>query len=842
MTTKFSFEIRTGGVTLVILFFVIATGILTYRNIKSIADDVNDASKPDIKISLLKQITSDLSDAESSVKSYNLTGDRNYLTPFYNAVGSIDEKISQLQFISAYNSAQRKFVDSIEVLVEEKYSILNKLLNLRYDQSIIDELEMISRKLDQKSSSKTIESFSGEAPELIPSRKEDRTSNIFKRIFGKRKTVSTNTETVSPAEEKKENTQSPAQMRKVQKEVIQDIEKVKEKQSRQFIEIRAEELELTRKDKEVMDKIRSVITKIEQQERAFIAAKTKKASLRAKQTNIVIAIFCLVASILLLTACLTVIGYVRKRHLYENALNEARLEAENHVKAKEIFLANMSHEIRTPMNAIAGFTEQLMHSGLNDNQYEQAEIVKKSSDHLLKVINDILDYSKMQAGKLEFEKVGFRLIDIINETFKLMSKNASSKDLELNYVIGKHVPEIVIGDPVRLRQVLINLVHNAIKFTEKGSVKIDVQCRHLDNKNARFFFKVKDTGIGIPQDKVDVIFNEFEQADKGVTRNYGGTGLGLSITKILIESQGGDIYINSTVGKGTEVIFNLPLKKGQVSDLETESEIIPESFDMGGRSVLVADDEDFNRRLLASIMGKWNVKIVEARNGKEALEKIKDGDFDLALLDVRMPEMNGLELAMEIRKLEDSKKRNLPIIAISAATSTEDMIQYRASGMNDIIAKPFREQELLSKIQKMLAGRKSGNNKVSRNVIPKEKEAPMKSDSHIDLNDLKQLSNGDTAFVNEMLTIFIKTTTQEIDLMNEGLKQENWKRISDSAHKIVPPCRHVGAMKLHDTLKLIEKRAHDLVELDSLPELVNEATRESEVVIKELEAILHKAA
>jgi signal transduction histidine kinase/CheY-like chemotaxis protein len=709
MANRFSFEIKTSGTTLLILSIVISIGIFTYRNLKKIVDEVSSASQPNAKIALLKQITSDLSDAESSVKSYNLTGDKNYLTPFYTAVAAIDERIDELKSISYQNADQKVIIDSIEVLIEEKYSILQQLLSLRKDQSIFNELDKISRQLEATSSQTKAASNEAEREtQENTTRPQETRKGIFKKIFGtykKNADEEAQTDVQTSRQETLTTLSNPKNIKSLQKEIKHELERVKEKQSRQLNDTRARELELTRRDKNVMDQIRGLISRIENQERAAIVERTKKAAARAKQTRTIIAIFCVAASVFLLSLCMTVIGYVRRRRLYERALNEAKIEAERHARAKENFLANMSHEIRTPMNAIAGFTEQLMHSPLNEQQREQADIVKKSSDHLLRIINDILDYSKMQAGKMEFEKIGFKPAEIVNETFQLVSPQANAKNIELIFASGKNVPEVVIGDPVRLRQVLLNLVNNSVKFTEKGHVKIELNGRSIDTKSVRLYFKVTDTGIGIPKDKMDVIFNEFEQADTSITRKYGGTGLGLSISKILVELQGGDIYINSTFNKGTEVSFNLPFRKGTEADLLNNQESPPENVDMQEKRVLVVDDEKFNRKLLCAILKKWNILTEEAENGKEALHMTKESSYDLVLLDIRMPEMNGIELTQEIRKLKDHNKAKMPIIAISAATGVEDLGDYRSAGVDDIISKPFREEELYTKIKKILWGR-----------------------------------------------------------------------------------------------------------------------------------------
>ncbi len=296
--------------------------------------------------------------------------------------------------------------------------------------------------------------------------------------------------------------------------------------------------------------------------------KTSLAEARAKDANRMILAFCVAVSLLLLLLGYVIISYTRKANRYSEALKKAKLQAETLAKMKESFMSTMSHEIRTPMNAIYGFSEQLLSSPLNSEQKAQTEIIKKSADHLIHIVNDVLDFSKLGVGKLELTNVGFRVKEIVEDVVSMMKPQAETKKILFHYFIDKSLPEVLIGDSFRLKQVLINIISNAIKFTDEGEV--DLFCAPIleNTKTVRLQIIVKDTGIGIRESQIKNIFNEFEQAESTIAKKNGGTGLGLTITKKLISLQGGSIEVNSTEGRGTIVTFSVPYRIGTTEELE----------------------------------------------------------------------------------------------------------------------------------------------------------------------------------------------------------------------------------------------------------------------------------
>ncbi|GAA4313940.1 hypothetical protein GCM10023149_09890 [Mucilaginibacter gynuensis] len=391
----------------------------------------------------------------------------------------------------------------------------------------------------------------------------------------------------------------------------------------------------------------------------------------------------------------------------EENLTREKEKAEASEKVKQLFLANMSHEIRTPLNAILGFARLLDESKLNKEQHEFIRTIIRSGDNLLVILNDILDFSRIEAGKIIFESLPFKLKDILSSAYNIMQPKALEKHINLTYQTGGDVPAVLIGDAVRLNQILLNLISNAIKFTDNGDVSISVVCAEETADDIVVEFVVKDTGIGIPLDKQDKIFEVFEQAINSSVRKFGGTGLGLSIVKQLVEMQGGTIFLNSHPGAGSAFHFRLSFKKAKKKDPFAPAETaVVERQDIfnrigKGKKVLVVEDNKINQLLVVKVLKKQEFEIDIADNGKIAVEKLEDGHYDIVLMDLQMPEMDGYEATVYIRNMT-SPKKNIPIIAMTAHTIKGEYERCLEIGMSDYVSKPFSTTELYSKIKQQL--------------------------------------------------------------------------------------------------------------------------------------------
>lgn len=391
---------------------------------------------------------------------------------------------------------------------------------------------------------------------------------------------------------------------------------------------------------------------------------------------------------------------ITERKKAEVALLKAKEEAEATTKAKEQFLSTMSHELRTPMNSVIGISNLLLDEHPRPEQAENLNILKYSATHLLAIINDILDLSKIEAGKLDFNEEDFDLHYTLINIKRTLGLTAKNKGLKLNLTVDKDLPNILRGDQLRLSQVLNNLVSNALKFTEKGQVNIDVKTL-LDLPNSvELQINVSDTGIGIPEDQIDEIFESFSQANAGITRKYGGTGLGLAITKKLVEMQGGTITVTSRQNEGSTFSIRLKFKKGDKAFRAEKIQEIKEFSQLNNIRILLVDDNKINQKVAIKFLSRWNTVVEAADNGLDALQKITSQRFDIVLMDIQMPEMNGYEATRAIRRLPDPEKSNIPIIALTAAALSHEKENAFLSGMNDYVCKPFSPAELYSKLVK----------------------------------------------------------------------------------------------------------------------------------------------
>ena len=459
--------------------------------------------------------------------------------------------------------------------------------------------------------------------------------------------------------------------------------------------------------------------------------------------------------------------------------------AEDAVKAKQQFLSNMSHEIRTPMNAIIGFTKVILKTELTAKQKEYLLAIKISGDALIVLINDILDLAKVDAGRMIFEQIPFRMTVSVSAILHLFEPKIQEKNLRLEKVYDNTIPEVLVGDPVRLHQIILNLVSNAVKFTSQGQITVFTHLLFEDLENATIEISITDTGIGISENKLDTIFENFQQATSGTSRLYGGTGLGLAIVKQLIESQGGSIRVKSTVGVGSTFTFVLVFKKtNSDADVEVETELLKVDADTKNIKVLVVEDMVLNQLLMKTLLDDFGFQRDIAENGKIAIKKLKANDYDVILMDLQMPEMDGFEATEYIR---NTLKSDIPIIALTADVTTADLAKCRSVGMNDYIAKPVDEKILYSKI---LAVAKKTITKITTGLLNQSNLTETVKCTNLDY--LIQRTKSDPALMMEMISIYLEQTPPLINLMKQSLKEKDWDSLYSAVHKMIPSFSIMG--------------------------------------------------
>ncbi|MFM2368303.1 MAG: hypothetical protein RL619_603 [Bacteroidota bacterium] len=466
----------------------------------------------------------------------------------------------------------------------------------------------------------------------------------------------------------------------------------------------------------------------------------------------------------------------------------ATIIAENAVKAKQQFLSNMSHEIRTPMNAIIGFTKVVLKTDLNAKQKEYLDAIKMSGDALIVLINDILDLAKVDAGKMTFEKTPFKMKSSISAMLHLFETKIQEKNLSLVKEYDSKIPDVLVGDPVRLHQIILNLVSNAVKFTTKGKITVSVHLLYDDEDKVVIEFAVTDTGIGIPDEKIEKIFENFQQASSGTSRLYGGTGLGLAIVKQLVEPQGGSIRVKSIVNEGSTFSFTLSFQKTN-ADAELENELMELDTEIKNIKVLVVEDIALNQLLMKTLLDDFGFDRDIAENGKIAIEKLKNKDYDIILMDLQMPEMNGFEATEYIRKTMNSK---IPIIALTADVTTADLAKCKAVGMNDYLAKPVNEKLLYSKIVSILKKPKLTKLSAKLNENSEEKDNTKKKIRCIDLVYLNQKTKSNPTLMMEMISLYLSQTPPLIDTIKQSFTDQNWNLLGAAAHKMIPSFSIMG--------------------------------------------------
>ncbi len=385
-------------------------------------------------------------------------------------------------------------------------------------------------------------------------------------------------------------------------------------------------------------------------------------------------------------------------------LLRAKKVAEEATRAKSEFLSNMTHELRTPLNGVIGLSEIVLNEKLSNNVREMLENIRFSANHLSDVINEILDFSKIEAGKITFEDIQFNLPELVKNTHKNLGQTAKKKGVDFLLDYDESIPQSLRGDPVKLNQILNNIIGNAVKFTDRGFVKLTCKLVHYDKKNERVTigFQVKDTGIGIKEDQVNNIFDSFTQSDTTISRKFGGTGLGLTITKNFIELQGGTIAVESKYGKGSTFTFALPYKHDKDAPVFAEKSNPFENKTVNAH-ILVVDDVMINQLVVSKILSKWECSVDIASSGKEALYLLKQKEYDLILMDVQMPEMSGIEATRIIRTDEEySDVSKIPIIAFTANAFEESQKEIMESGMDGFITKPVNPDKLFNEIKSII--------------------------------------------------------------------------------------------------------------------------------------------
>lgn len=518
-----------------------------------------------------------------------------------------------------------------------------------------------------------------------------------------------------------------------------------------------------------------------------------------------------------------------RKHL-EQELALAKEIAEEARQAEKQFLANMSHEIRTPLNAIIGMTHLLFDTRPSKQQYEYLDILKSSADFLHSLISDLLDMAKIEAGRLEVQNHPFDLVGLLRTTQRVFQIKLGNRPIELDLMIDGRISGNYLGDDVMLNQILLNIIGNAEKFTEEGTIEITVKLKKEDNETCWIEFKIADTGIGIPKEKLDLIFQKFKQVNPQ-GHKHKGTGLGLSITKQLVELQGGTLTVKSQEGEGTTFTFTLPFQKSDTEIVKNDYTIEEGTANLELCNLLVVEDNIMNQRYISGLLNKWNIPFTIAIDGRKAVEQAHKQHFDIILMDIQMPNMDGYEATLTIRNT-NNPNQNTPIVALTASAMMDQKNKTKSVGMNDFITKPFTPSQLLSVIQRFL--------KVENLPTPSPVPLPKSTSTLLNFSRLKELYGDDNEYVLDMMETFLTDALPDFSEFQALINTKDWLTLSKLAHRLKPSLGMVGLTNLEKNMAEIENQARNQPEAESLQLLWDQVKAQLEIGVKEIKSEIEK--
>jgi signal transduction histidine kinase/CheY-like chemotaxis protein/HPt (histidine-containing phosphotransfer) domain-containing protein len=797
----------------VIIAFLIAGGLLYFAysrmqsNIAELQQTVKENAEPDLNLIRIKELYNGISSVGNNVRAFSVTHDQSYLVQFLEMKDTLNSGIDSLKNHAMLSGRDTIALAELDSLLDKKVQIYDSLLEISYNRVVSDAISKMDKgKLEADSI-------------VIPAAE----GGLFKRMFSSRYSR-------KAMQAKIDSIQNERNLR--MQEFRANIVRIREEEARLLQQQSEKEIALLSADKIITGAIERLIVRLEKEERQRIVQKAEASKAAADDAVNAIRQIVIAGFLLILILLLFVFRDIDASNRRRKQLVAARLKAEKLAKAKEEFMATMSHEIRTPLTSIIGFSEKLSQTDLNAHQQKYMKAISGSSGHLLSIVNDVLDFTRIDSGKLKFEKVLFNAAEIFNDVYESLSWKAEEKNIALNLFIQPVSSLVLNGDPVRLKQVLFNLAGNAIKFTDKGAV--DIRASYTgENGSGILTIKVSDTGIGIPADKLDLIFNEFEQADNNTEFRYGGSGLGLAITKRIVEQQSGTVKVDSTPGLGSVFTAVIPFEAGEMQKREAvKSNETISSLPLKGLSMILAEDDPMIRELQHHSLEGLGAKVMLAQNGREAVEILRNTHADFILMDIQMPELSGPEAVKVIRNNFPPAKKNIPVIAMTANVLQHDLVRWMEEGMSDFITKPFREQELVEKISRLLnIGKVYNEPKVqeAEKVVPYE-FAMARPEKLYDLKELVDASQGNPEFIRKMINLFLTSSFASVNNLKFHLKQNNWDQLAKTSHRMIGSYKQLGIDYVAAMLKELEGTCLNSRELGKAAWLVSETEKYSNEV------------
>jgi len=803
------------GFLLVFIAILLALGITRF-GFREMMETVDRLSEPNKELNALNSLFHEITALDQEQRREALLNPKALHKSFYNQSKSLVDKVDSIGMMK-WDTAQQRRLLEIKEIVQNRNRLFSSYLKLK---SEITENRTFNARLDSLSRLLLNERIAYDTSVVTTEKKttttytkdsvpEQKVSGIKRLFSGRKKKNEPQTTHIKVQEEFSVvvDTLAVAKQNKALEEVEQIIKDLENDQRAEDKRLLDDELELIHANSILVTQLLGVLHEVEKEELAKMNQNNDHAVSLVTQSISRISI--LLIAFFVGAAFLVYLIWVdiTRSNYYKTQLEKARDEAEELSKIKQRFLANMSHEIRTPLQSIIGFSEQLKQNGGNNN--DAVEAINSSSEHLLHIVDEVLDYSRISSGSFVLTSENFRLMEVVKEVESALRVQAEKKGLTLLLDIEEAKDCHVSGDAFRLRQVLYNLLGNAIKFTSKGYIKLALRTKEEISK-VQCNFEISDTGIGIRREDLSRIFNQFEQANVLVTRNYGGTGLGLTIAKSLVEAQGGTLDVSSIPGQGSTFRVSLAFDNAASNVAVDTSKVTNNNKTFNGK-VIVVDDDTMILRLCSLILAKNDIPYVTFHEAKRLLDEKPDPKVTHILMDIRMPEINGIELCHELHKKYDG---TIKFVALTAHVLPQEKTELLKEGFDAILSKPFREHELLNLFNIVPAG----NGKITETA-------------EVDLSTLLSMTLGDEALFQSIVNQFIEETEHDVGRLNENLSGLNAIAVREVIHKLAGRTGQMGMINLSSKLKEIEVNLVDGRELTTLIEPINIAKGEVEKVL-----------
>lgn len=813
------------GFSLVFIAFI-AASYFAYLSFNKMLNAVEVIAHPDKKLIRIDSIMATVIKTENILQEYNVSKSSEKLEKYYEQVSLIDRQLQLLKEDVDYNKEEK--LDSVLSLLNEKLINFESFLKLQerrdefdfYDKALKELEVQIKTRKENKTDTADTEISLGETEEQ---------KGWLKRLFSPKDDLAKTSEDSLSIRAESVSSLNADSVKRV-------LAEVRAQQAMSQRRLDQQELKYLSNNSQVMDNIYELVRQIKQEQQ--LSSEDRSAAAKETLDQSLARIGVILALVLISTAVIIYLIFadITKSEYYKRKLQLAKVEAERLARVKEDFLANMSHEIRTPLTAILGFTKQLQNTSLDGQQAEYLNAVDNSSEHLLSLVNDVLDFSKIEAGELKFEKSAFDIVRVVRQVNMDLLPQAEKKNVTLNFTAKGEDLRFLQGDAFRLKQVLYNLIYNAIKFTEQGSISVRCLLAPLDKKRVKVQISVEDTGVGISSDKLKEIFGAFSQTDASNTRKYGGTGLGLTISKKLVEAQGGRIEVDSEVGKGSAFTVLLLLEKASEEAVQASVQVQPSAKNnFSGYRLLVIDDDILNMRLVEVILKKWGVDARIVHSGIEGVQYLKEESFDLILCDLQMPEMDGETVARTVRELEQDKEKRTPFIAFTARILKDDWAHYHDVGMDDYLLKPFTEEDMYCLLSKYLAPQQEGE--PGMDIIEKAGgEEEITKSSELSLHNIRKFIGDDDEALGQYLETFLAGNAANLEHLGEALETEDLQKASFYAHKMVPGVQQLEVKELTADLKKLELLSSDGTSWDSnTGQLVQQVIDQMRILLRRVE-------